>query len=876
MNNNLLWKLWTSPVLRRAAGPVALGLILPLFISDLLVPLGYSYGFLYTLPVLVAFFSRQRRWIMAVTLLGVAGTAVNPLLLPLLPGISWPLVLFNRCVSILMILLTGFACIQVLALVTRVRDANKDLRRSDELLEIASRIGKLGGWQVDLLRQHIHWSDEVARIHGCPRGYNPGFEEAFSYYPAEFRQPLLQAFERCIAEGRDFDLDLQIFTRDEQRRWVRVAGHALRDEQRRIIGVHGAFQDIQAEMNSRQEVLRSAERWNALADAMPLIVWTADTQGRIDFFSHQLADYLQAPVATALGDNWLNHLHPDDVPIVTAHWADRLQSLRPYEAEFRVRRHDGVYEWFLARANFMPDANTQGKWYGSAMNIDALKRLQQQTADLAQRLTNTMESVTDAIVTLDHNWRITFLNRQAEALLRRERQALLGKLLWDEFPATRNSIFETQYRRCRNEQVAVRFEAWFAPLETLFEVNTYPASDGISIYFRDITEARRLSEHMQQVQKLEALGQLTGGVAHDFNNLLTVIMGNAEALESQLHQQPQLEHLAAMITNAACRAADMTQRLLAFARKQTLEPVSANLNRLLADVEPLLRRTLGANIDIELIEAGGLWTTLVDPGQLENCVLNLAINARDAMPQGGKLTLETANMQLDAVYTSSHPELAPGQYVLLAVTDTGVGIAPELVNKVFEPFFTTKETGKGTGLGLAMVYGFVKQSNGHISVSSEQGSGTTIRIYLPRLHQHAQAPGTLNETTQQQAGRGELILLVEDDALVQQYTHSQLLQLGYRVLTANNAQEALELLQSHPGIDLLFTDIMMPGGMNGDALARAARHQRPELPVLYTSGYAENAIVHQGRLEPGLLLLSKPFRRAELADKLRQALAQRD
>jgi signal transduction histidine kinase/CheY-like chemotaxis protein len=385
---------------------------------------------------------------------------------------------------------------------------------------------------------------------------------------------------------------------------------------------------------------------------------------------------------------------------------------------------------------------------------------------------------------------------------------------------------------------------------------------------QDIAE---LGERLRQSQRLEAVGQLTGGVAHDFNNLLTVVMGNAELLTELNRDDARQRVLAEMIATAAQRGADLTQRLLAFARKQALAPKVVDLNTLLAGLDPMLRRTLGEHIEIEMIRAAGLWPAQVDPGQLENALLNLCLNARDAMPRGGRLTLETANARLDADYAARHAEVVPGQYVMVAVTDTGAGIAPEHLKRVFEPFFTTKEPGKGTGLGLAMVYGFIKQSAGHVSVYSEPGQGTSVKLYLPRATSAA-VPGAEGAgEAAPQGGRG-CILLVEDDEQVREYAAAQLRSFGYTVLEAADGPAALTLLQQRGPIDLLFTDVVMPGGMNGRVLADTARGLQPGLRVLYTSGYTENAIVHHGRLDEGARLLSKPYRRSELDRAVREAL----
>ncbi|MDP2868857.1 PAS domain S-box protein [Methyloversatilis sp.] len=392
----------------------------------------------------------------------------------------------------------------------------------------------------------------------------------------------------------------------------------------------------------------------------------------------------------------------------------------------------------------------------------------------------------------------------------------------------------------------------------------------------DITHRLAVEAQLEQAQRLEAVGQLTGGVAHDFNNLLTVILGNAELLMEKLGDNDRLRLLAEMTRTAAQRGADLTHRLLAFSRRQALEPRSVDTYAVLLGMHDMLRRTLGENIEIEFRHGPGLWRALVDPSQLEGAVLNLCINARDAMKGGGRLTMETTNAWLDDAHGTPYPDLSPGQYVLVAVSDTGTGIPPEHLARVFEPFFTTKEKGKGTGLGLSMVFGFVKQSRGHVKVYSEVGQGTTVKMYLPRadLSDEWSDSRSPDACADSDAHRGhETVLLVEDDELVRQHASNLLLGLGYTVIKATNGPDALQIIRGRERIDLLFTDVIMPGGMNGPQLVEAAHRVRPHLKVLYTSGYTENAIVHQGRLDKGVHLLNKPYRRAELAHKVRLALS---
>ena len=377
---------------------------------------------------------------------------------------------------------------------------------------------------------------------------------------------------------------------------------------------------------------------------------------------------------------------------------------------------------------------------------------------------------------------------------------------------------------------------------------------------------------VRQAQKMEAVGQLTGGVAHDFNNILTVITGTIEILGEAVKDRPHLVQITDMISAAAARGADLTRHLLAFARRQPLQPRNTDVNALVIDAARLLRPTLGEQIEIESMLAHDSAPALIDPSQLSTAILNLALNARDAMPDGGKLTLETRNVVLDENYPSMTSELKPGNYVMIAVSDTGEGIPGSLLDKVFEPFFTTKEVGKGSGLGLSMVYGFVKQSNGHIKIYSEESHGTTVKLYLPAAAGVADALAAEAGIPGGEHG-DESILIVEDDALVREYVVTQISRFGYHTMAAGNAAEALAIIDGPERFDLLFTDVIMPGGLNGRQLATEALKRRPELKVLYTSGYTENAIVHHGRLDAGVLLLPKPYLSSDLARMIRTALA---
>jgi signal transduction histidine kinase/CheY-like chemotaxis protein len=390
---------------------------------------------------------------------------------------------------------------------------------------------------------------------------------------------------------------------------------------------------------------------------------------------------------------------------------------------------------------------------------------------------------------------------------------------------------------------------------------------------REIAVREAAEEQVRQLQRLEAVGQLTGGIAHDFNNMLSIIMGNLSLARGKMAQGDAniARHLDGAHEGAA-RAASLTKRLLAFARRQPLEPAVINVNKLVTGMSELLERSLGETVQIETVLAGGAWPTEIDPSQLENAILNLAVNARDAMPAGGKLTIEVQNAFLDEAYAKRDAEIMPGQYVLVAVSDTGQGMPQETASRAFEPFFTTKDRARGTGLGLSQVYGFVKQSGGHIRIYSEVGLGTTVKLYFRRYAGDSAPVGEVQRSEETPLGSAdETILVVEDDAGVRATSVETLKTLGYAVLEAEDGPSGLLVIHDNAHIALLFTDVVMPG-MSGRELADAAQQLRPDLRTLYTTGYTRNSIVHGGRLDPGVDLIQKPFTIDQLARKVRSVL----
>jgi PAS domain S-box-containing protein len=649
----------------------------------------------------------------------------------------------------------------------------------------------------------------------------------------------------------------------------------------------------------------SERQFRDLADSMPQLAWMARPDGWVFWFNKGWYEYTGTALAEMEGWGWQSVHDHATLPKVLERWRRSIATGAPFEMVFPLRSADGSFRSFLTRVTPVRDAEGRIlRWFGTNTDVtgqrdveDTLRRLNdfleeriaQRSAALGEserRFRLLVEGVVDyAIFMLDPEGRITNWNTGAARIKGYAAREIIGQHFSRFYTeedraagvpqralatAARTGKFEAEGWRVRKD--GTRFWA-----NVLIDAIRDDAGEliGFAKITRDMTERRAVEERLRQAQKMEAIGQLTGGVAHDFNNLLTVIFGNLETLLRRLPEKDEddLRRLVEGAIRGATRAAQLTQRLLAFSRRQPLEPKPVNLNRLVAGASELLQRTLGERVAVETVLGAGLWWVQVDPSQLESALLNLAVNSRDAMPEGGKLTIETANIYLDEAYAATQDDLLAGHYVLLAVSDTGTGMPKEVIARAFEPFFTTKAPGEGTGLGLSQVYGFIKQTGGHVQIYSEPGDGTTVKLYLPRL---ATAPGQ-GESDERVAAapiarRGETILVVEDDDDVRAHSVDILRELGYRVIAAPDGASALRVLETEPQVKLLFTDVGLPGGLNGRHLAEEARRLYPALRVLFTTAYARNAIMHQGRLDPGVDLVPKPFTYEALASKIREML----
>jgi PAS domain S-box-containing protein len=643
---------------------------------------------------------------------------------------------------------------------------------------------------------------------------------------------------------------------------------------------------LQADVEVREQVaaqLREAEAgFRYLFEKNPNPMWVYD---------RETLEILEVNEAATLHYGWsreefqrmtiANLRPPEDVPRLEAYVRRRPPGLQ-MSGEWRHLVKDGrIIDVELA--GYGLDFRQRQAALVVARDITESKRAAQALKESEASARGVLDAALDAYVRMDQDGRITEWNLMAERVFGWTRDEAMEKPLTEILiPPEQREAHRQGLKRYlatgegpmlnrRIEVHALRRDGGRLPVEITILAVTTESGKAFGAFLRDLTEKKRAEAQLLHAQKLEAVGRLTGGVAHDFNNLLTVIIGNLELAAPRAAHDP---HLAEAIKDALAageRGAALTYRLLAFSRQQALQPVRTDLNEIVVGMLSLLKRTLGEDIEIEARLGDKLWPELADKSQVENALLNLAINARDAMPEGGKLTIETRNTTLDTEYAAGQEEVMAGDYVMLAVSDTGTGMTPEIAQQAIDPFFTTKEVGKGSGLGLSMIFGFAKQSRGHLKIYSESGHGTTVKLYLPRA-QAARQQAPPPELASAEEGGSETVLVVEDEEAVRKLVIANLKRLGYRTLEAADAVQAEAILKGDEPIDLLFTDVILPGGKTGRQLADEGRALRPAMRVLFTSGYTQNSITHQGTLDPGVKLLSKPYRREELARKVRQAL----
>ena len=653
--------------------------------------------------------------------------------------------------------------------------------------------------------------------------------------------------------------------------------------------VTAAIRNIGVRKNAKKHLARMEGRYRGLLEAAPDAMVVVNQGGEIVLlnlqaekqFGYRRDELVGQRVTNIIPEGFAERLIADNLRSADDALAQQIGT----GIELIGRRKDGSE--FPIELMLSPLESPEGVLVTAAIrNISVRKAAEIHLAQMELRYRGLLEAAPDAMVVVNQSGEIVLLNHQAEKQFGYRRDELVGHKVTNIIPegfAERRVADDlrtaedalAQQIGTGIELIGRRKDGSEFPIELM--LSPLESAEGILglvviAAIRDITDRKATEMQLQQAQKMEAIGQLTGGVAHDFNNLLTIILGNSEILVDELKEDPPRRELAETVMAAAERGAGLTQLMLTFARRQPLAPETFDVNELVTRMGPLLQRAIGEIVEMKLELTEPLWNVTTDPRQLETALLNLVLNARDAMSQGGRLTIETSNADLSEEYAARNVDITPGRYVRLALSDTGAGIPSELLNRVFEPFFTTKEVGKGTGLGLSMVYGFVKQSGGNIKVYSEVGHGTTIKIYLPRADDRAQATIPATQSSEPILAGLESVLVVEDDPDVRTFAVQQLRRMGYTVSEAVDGPSALRKLAEGSSIELLFTDVIMPGGMTGRQLADRIKETHPEIKVLFTSGYTENSIVHHGRLDPGVTLLQKPYRIEELARKVRKVL----
>lgn len=616
-------------------------------------------------------------------------------------------------------------------------------------------------------------------------------------------------------------------------------------------------------------------------------IYMLDPQGRITSWNAGARRFKGYEAEEIIGEHFSRFYTPEDraleiprIALETAQREGRFEAVG-----WRVRK-DGSRFW--ADVVIDPIREPDGTLIGYAKvtrDLTERRAAEEELRRSEERFRLLVQSVTDyAIYMLDPDGRVTSWNAGAERFKGYEAEEIIGEHFSrfyseeDRAAGIPRIALETAEREGQFEAEGWRMRKDGSRFWASVIIDSIRNEDGVLLGFakvtRDLTEKRATEEQLRQSQKMEAVGQLTGGLAHDFNNLLTGISGSLEMMQIRLAQgrTADLERYFLAAQGAVKRASALTHRLLAFSRRQTLDPKPTSANRLIFGLEELVRRTVGPAVAVEVVGASGLWPILVDPNQLENALLNLCINARDAMPDGGHLTIETANKWLDE-RAARQQDLPVGQYVSMCVTDTGTGMTPEVIVKAFDPFFTTKPLGEGTGLGLSMIYGFARQSGGQVRIYSEVGQGTTMCLYLPR-HDEDVAPEEDPELhgLADPAGDGEVVLVIDDEPTIRMLLAEVLTEAGYAVIEAQDGPAGMRILESNARIDLLITDVGLPGGMNGRQVADAARVSRPELKILFITGYAENAVIGGGRLGKGMFVATKPFQMDALATRIRDII----
>ena len=740
----------------------------------------------------------------------------------------------------------------------------EELERSQWLLHRTQRIATVGGWQYDVRTGEMTWTREVYRIHGVPEDYNPNAIDAdLGFYAESHRKLLEHSFRSAVDKGKPYDIEAPFQAADGKAKWVRTAGiPEMQDGQ--VVRVVGHIMDI-TDLHKAQEALAASERrYRKLYEEAPVGIFTTDSTGRVHAMNPSMAHILgfDSPQdALAHYRDLASQVYVD--PARRRDFVNQLEADGEVERfEYEAKRVDGQHIWLSMSAR-RTERNADGTFMIEGFTTDVTARRQAQAK--VESLSRFPTENPHPVLRITADGIVEYANQAARPILDQILRTAEGQRVdseWADYIA--QSLSDGKTRELEVEAGNRIFSAAVAPI---------PEHGYANIYAMDVTDQRQLEVRLRQAEKMEAVGRLAGGVAHDFNNLIMGIMNYVELCREEIPPDKPIREWLDEIANCAERSASLTRQLLAFARKQTINPQVLDLNETVSGMLKMLQRVIGEDIDLEWDPGSDIGTVKMDPSQLDQILVNLTTNARDAIKGVGKITIETANTSFNEEYCSKHPGFKPGDYVMLAVSDDGQGMDKETLSQVFEPFFSTKGTGQGTGLGLATVYGIVKQNEGFVNVYSEPEGGTTFRIYLTR-HAAGTASGAPSRKAQhtQPPGGTETVLLVEDAKPIRVTARIFLQRLGYTVIEAEAPDEALRKVQDFEGeIDLLITDVVLPG-MNGRELAEKMLGTHPTMRCIYMSGYTANVIAHRGILDKDVDFLTKPFTRDSLAVKVREVL----
>ena len=784
--------------------------------------------------------------------------------------------------------------------IARATVADRALAESEERLRLAVDNAEIGFWDVDIVKDILVWPPRTKAMFGISPDVLVSMQDFYDGLHPDDRAATTATYAAAAdpAQRALYDVEYRtIGKEDGVIRWVAAKGRGLFDADGNCLRVIGTAIDITARKRVEGELVASEARLRTLnADLENEVVARASERALLWQMSPDLLSVIDLQKATfdrvnpawRLTLGWTDEeidgqpfgrfVHPDDLEASTKAFDQVIAGDPVLRFENRYRTKSGQWRWMSWVA--MPD---RGKLYSTTRDITEQKAQAEALAITTAERDRMWRTSPDLLLVIGSDGVFRRVNPAWTTILGYAEDELVGmrfdRLVHpDDLELSERGLADAAHgplstveNRYRHKDGGHRWISWISPPPengVIFATGRHVTAEK-----ERMAELAAVQEALRQGQKMEAVGQLTGGIAHDFNNMLGVVIGSLDLLNRHLGaSDARAKRYIDAAADGARRAALLTQRLLAFSRQQPLAPEPVDVNKLVAGMSDLLRHSLGGDVRLETVLAGGLWRAHADPNQLENVILNLAINGRDAMPTGGRLTIETANSHLDARYVATHLGVSAGQYVMVAVTDTGSGMSPEVITKAFDPFFTTKGVGKGTGLGLSQVYGFVKQSGGHVKIYSEPGQGTTLKVYLPRLTDAEADAAAQPDAADLPLGEArEVVLVVEDEPAVRRFSVDALTELGYRVLEADGAAAALRLIDAHPEIALMFTDVVMPD-VNGARLAEEACRRRPDLPVLFTTGYTRNAVVHNGVLDKGVELIGKPFTIEELAAKVRAVI----